>query len=32
LATPYIGRIPDQVHARVYVGLLIAVEVSMLLG
>lgn len=31
-ATPYIGRIPDQVHARVYIGLLIAVEASMVFG
>lgn len=32
LASPYIGRIPDRVHARVYVGLLIAVLVAMLFG
>ncbi|POA48177.1 permease [Pseudomonas sp. MPR-ANC1] len=29
LATPWIGRIPDQVHARVYIGLLIVVMLSM---
>lgn len=32
VASPFIGRIPDRVHARVYVGLLIAVVVSMLVG
>jgi uncharacterized membrane protein YfcA len=31
LATPWIGRIPDRVHARVYVGLLIIVMLSMML-
>lgn len=31
LATPWIGRIPDALHARVYIGLLGAVMVSMLL-
>lgn len=30
VASPFIGRIPDHVHARVYVGLLFAVVVSML--
>ncbi|AWM93796.1 permease [Pseudomonas sp. 31-12] len=29
LATPWIGRIPDQLHARVYIGLLIIVMLSM---
>jgi len=29
LATPWIGRIPDRVHARVYVGLLMLVMLSM---
>lgn len=32
LATPWIGRIPDRVHARVYVGLLVWVMVSMCLN
>ncbi|BEP41887.1 sulfite exporter TauE/SafE family protein [Variovorax sp. V15] len=32
MASPFIGRIPDQVHARVYVGLLVAVVASMLIG
>ncbi len=32
LATPWIGRIPDRVHARVYVGLLVLVMVSMCLS
>ncbi|MGV8664516.1 sulfite exporter TauE/SafE family protein, partial [Pseudomonas aeruginosa] len=32
LATPLIGRIPDALHARVYVGLLAAVMLSMLAG
>ena len=32
MASPLIGRIPDRVHARVYVGLLIAVVASMLIG
>ncbi|MGE8179033.1 sulfite exporter TauE/SafE family protein [Pseudomonas fluorescens] len=32
LATPWIGRIPDQVHARVYVGLLILVLLGMCLS
>jgi hypothetical protein len=31
LATPWIGRIPDALHARVYIGLLGVVMVSMLL-
>ncbi|MHC8288292.1 sulfite exporter TauE/SafE family protein [Pseudomonas sp. XS1P51] len=30
LATPWIGRIPDRIHARVYIGLLIIVMLSML--
>ncbi|WP_349746608.1 sulfite exporter TauE/SafE family protein [Pseudomonas frederiksbergensis] len=29
LATPWIGRIPDRVHARVYIGLLVVVMLSM---
>ena len=29
LATPWIGRLPDRVHARVYVGLLVLVMLSM---
>ena len=29
LATPWIGRIPDQIHARVYIGLLVLVMLSM---
>lgn len=32
LATPWIGRIPDRLHARVYVGLLIVVMGGMLVG
>lgn len=32
LATPWIGRIPDRVHAWVYVGLLVFVMVSMMLS
>jgi uncharacterized membrane protein YfcA len=32
LATPWIGRIPDRLHARVYVGLLIGVMIGMCLG
>ncbi|WLH13995.1 sulfite exporter TauE/SafE family protein [Pseudomonas hefeiensis] len=32
LATPWIGRIPDRLHARVYVGLLMLVMVGMWLG
>jgi uncharacterized membrane protein YfcA len=32
LATPWIGRIPDWIHARVYVGLLVLVMISMGLG
>ena len=32
LAIPWIGRIPDQIHARVYVGLLVLVMISMGLG
>lgn len=32
LATPWIGRIPDRVHARVYVGLLVLVMISMSLN
>lgn len=31
-ASAFIGRIPDRVHARVYIGLLIAVVIAMLLG
>lgn len=31
LAAPWIGRIPDRVHARVYVGLLLLVLLSMCL-
>lgn len=31
LATPWIGRIPDRVHARVYIGLLLAVLISLCL-
>lgn len=30
LAAPWIGRIPDALHARVYIGLLGVVMVSML--
>lgn len=30
LATPWIGRIPDALHARVYIGLLVVVMLSML--
>jgi uncharacterized membrane protein YfcA len=29
LATPWIGRIPDRVHAWVYIGLLVIVMISM---
>ena len=29
LATPWIGRIPDRIHARIYIGLLVLVMVSM---
>lgn len=32
LATPWIGRIPDRLHARVYVGLLVMVLLGMGLG
>jgi len=32
LATPWIGRIPDRMHARVYIGLLIVVMLSMCLN
>jgi uncharacterized membrane protein YfcA len=32
LATPWIGRIPDRVHARVYIGLLLMVMISMCLS
>ncbi|MHC8345553.1 sulfite exporter TauE/SafE family protein [Pseudomonas sp. RT6P73] len=32
LATPWIGRIPDRMHARVYVGLLVLVMISMCLN
>ena len=32
LATPWIGRIPDRIHAKVYLGLLVVVLVAMLLG
>lgn len=31
-AAPWIGAIPDRVHARVYMGLLVAVLVAMALG
>jgi len=31
LATRWMGRIPDRLHARVYVGLLVLVMVSMML-
>lgn len=31
LATPWIGRIPDAAHARVYIGLLVLVMLSMLI-
>jgi uncharacterized membrane protein YfcA len=29
LATPWIGRIPDRMHARIYIGLLVLVMISM---
>lgn len=29
LATPYIGRLPDRMHARVYLGLLALVLLAM---
>ncbi|WP_223557526.1 sulfite exporter TauE/SafE family protein, partial [Pseudomonas sp. BF-B-18] len=29
LATPWIGRIPDRIHARIYIGLLALVMISM---
>jgi uncharacterized protein len=32
LATPWIGRIPDRVHARVYIGLLVLVMLGMCVG
>ena len=32
LATPWIGRIPDRIHARVYVGLLVLVMLSMMMS
>ncbi|QXH97665.1 sulfite exporter TauE/SafE family protein [Pseudomonas ogarae] len=32
LATPWIGRIPDRLHARVYVGLLMLVMIGMFSG
>ncbi|KII35255.1 sulfite exporter TauE/SafE family protein [Pseudomonas fluorescens] len=32
LAAPWIGRIPDRVHARVYIGLLLMVMISMCLS
>ncbi len=32
LAAPWIGRIPDRVHARVYIGLLMVVMISMCLS
>lgn len=32
LASPWIGRIPDGLHARVYIGLLVLVMLSMLAG
>ncbi|OZI29792.1 permease [Bordetella genomosp. 10] len=31
LTTPFIGKVPDRIHARVYIGLLILVLVAMLL-
>jgi hypothetical protein len=31
-AAPWIGAIPDRVHARVYMGLLVAVLLAMALG
>ena len=30
--TPWIGRIPDRVHARVYIGLLVLVMISLCLS
>jgi uncharacterized membrane protein YfcA len=32
LAAPWIGRIPDRVHARAYIGLLLMVMISMCLS
>jgi uncharacterized membrane protein YfcA len=32
LAMPWIGRIPDRMHARVYVGLLVLVMISLCLS
>ncbi|POA21034.1 permease [Pseudomonas sp. FW300-N1A1] len=32
LATPWIGRIPDRVHARVYIGLLVLVMLGLWVG
>jgi uncharacterized membrane protein YfcA len=32
LATPWMGRIPDRIHARVYIGLLVVVMLSMCLN
>lgn len=32
LATPWVGRIPDRIHARVYIGLLVVVMISMCLN
>jgi uncharacterized membrane protein YfcA len=32
LATPWIGRIPDRMHARVYIGLLVLVMISLCLS
>ena len=30
LASPWIGRIPDAIHAKVYIGLLLAVLLAMM--
>jgi hypothetical protein len=32
LATPWIGRIPDRMHAQVYIGLLVLVMISLCLS
>jgi hypothetical protein len=32
LATPWIGWMPDRIHARVYIGLLVLVMISMCLN
>jgi hypothetical protein len=32
LATPWIGRIPDHLHARVYMGLLVLVMLGMVVS